>query len=90
MVSDRLADLRAAAAARRRVMPDHDDSPDETAERAGDTDAWMRLQADTEAWAAESLDWAHAAFNATAETWPQWDQGTTSPQPPDERPAETP
>jgi hypothetical protein len=50
---DRLAELREAAAQRRREFPDYDDSADDSVERADLVNAFGHLQAETSAWRAE-------------------------------------
>jgi hypothetical protein len=50
---DRLAELREAAARRRRDLPDYDDPADEAVKRAELVDAFEYLQAETSAWRAE-------------------------------------
>lgn len=48
--SNRLAELREAAARRVRTMPDYDDPADEVAERTHVVKAFEGLQTDTAAW----------------------------------------
>jgi hypothetical protein len=50
---DRLAELREAAAQRRRELRDYDDPTDEAAERTELVNAFGSLQAETSAWRAE-------------------------------------